>query len=88
MQRTKTFTPPTLFTKFCPFIFFSMETGPLYNFKTIADIFTKLGSNVKHWQLMFRGKKIYMYSFTITLDEGMGRDGGYICFLFQKQTSS
>ena len=44
MQKTKAFTPLTLFIEFCPFIIFSMETGPLYNTKTVADVFTKLGS--------------------------------------------
>ena len=36
-----------------PFII-SMETGPLYSTKTIADIFEKLGSNIKHYQLILR----------------------------------
>ena len=48
MQRTKTFTPLILFIEFCPFIIVSMITGTLYNIKTIADIFTKLGSNIKY----------------------------------------
>ena len=42
-----------------------METGSLYNFKTIADIFMKLGSNIKHCHLTFR-------DFTLILDEEMG----------------
>ena len=41
MQRTKTLTPPTLFTKFCHVL----ETGCPYNFKTIADILVKLDTN-------------------------------------------
>ena len=54
MQRAKSFTPSTLFTEFCPFIIFRMETGPLYNFKIITDIFTKLALNIKQCQLMFK----------------------------------
>ena len=71
IQRTKTFTPLTLFTEFTPLTLFtefclfihvivSMETGPLYNIKTIADIFTRLGSNIKHFQLMFREYKVLL----------------------------
>ena len=55
------------------------------NIKTIADIFTKLGTNIKHWQLMFREEKS---SFTLIFDEGMGRNRRDICFCFRKQTSS
>ena len=48
MQRTETLTPPILFTESCPFVIFSMETGPFFKLKTIADIFTKLGSNISN----------------------------------------
>ena len=42
MQRT--LSPSTFFTEFCPVIILDMEFGPLYNFKTNADIFTKFGN--------------------------------------------
>ena len=45
-----------------------METGPLYNIKTTADIFTELDPNRKHCLLMFREYKLI-------LDEGIRRDG-------------
>ena len=57
MQNKNPLIPSTVFTELCPFIIFSMETDPFFNFQkfqTIADIFTKLGSYIKHCQLMVR----------------------------------
>ena len=66
-------TPLTLFTEFGLFITFSMETVPVYNFKTISDIFTKLNTYKKYCQLMVR--EYLKHKFTFIFDEGMARIG-------------
>ena len=67
--------------------FLLVEIDPLYKFKSIAHIFTKLGAYLNTCQLIVREVK------TITLqifNKRIGGIGGWgrHPFLFQKQTSS
>ena len=47
MQRLTEVTPPTFLGDLFPFVIFSIELCPLYNFDTIRDNFTKLGTNAE-----------------------------------------
>ena len=71
MQRIKSFSPLTLPTEFCPFIIFSMETGPisLYNTKTICRYFNKTWYKYKALSVEIQRIK---NNFTLIFDEGIG----------------
>ena len=49
VQKTRTITPLIFLNELYayPFVFLSLETCPLYNFQTFADISTKDGTNLK-----------------------------------------
>ena len=54
VDRTTTITPPTLFTKYAPLKISVYKPQPLNNSKTLLDIFLKLGTNIKHHQMICR----------------------------------
>ena len=55
MQRT--INPPTYLAELCTFENFGMKIVSTVQLKTVEDILTKLGTNIKHYQRVCRDQE-------------------------------
>ena len=63
MLRTRTITPATFLRNNTPLKLLVSNSYPLYNFKTVIDIFIKLGTNIKLRWTIYREQEPQFHHF-------------------------